>query len=415
LMHTHPAPGAQLVKAPRSVQLRFGEAVDPWLATVHAADARGRRVDLGAAFHPGGRGNVIAVAIAPRARGPLAVAWRIVSDDGHPEHGVLRFRVGGGPLATGRLPRLREAPASTGELLAAVRALHDVAVALALGVVLFLLFAWPRDRRAGRSAERRIRAELTGRTSRLFRRTAHAGLVLALEGAWLEGAEIAARAPFDLRSADAAIAAVGARAGCGWGVALGAWLWLLLCASRSAALRLDIPLILGVDVLVIAPVLCGHANGAMLPVAFVHVVAVAVWVGGLPALFAAASALGSSSLAPAAAARVARRVAGGYSRLALPAACPVLATGAVQALARLDAPLQLATTAYGRLLLLKLVFVSTLLALGALNRSWLLPQLRPGTAGAATRMLRRTVGAELAVAFGVFVATGVLTGAAPPG
>lgn len=436
LVRAHPQPGAALPSAPRSVQLRFTEAVDAGLATIRVQDAEGRRVDRGGVFHPRGREAVLAVRVARGTRGPLAVGWRAVSDDGHPLAGTLAFRVAArepaaAPMAHGAhtapgahgahtvtaapaaaaapVPELRAESPVTAALGAVARGAHALAVAIALGVVLFLLFAWPARRDPG-EARRRLEAA----TTRLVAAVAVAGLPLALAGAWLEGAAIAGTGPLDVRAAGTALTALDGRAGCGWGLATVGWTLLLWRLARTRALRTDWPTLAAVSLVVAAPVLCGHADGLVLSAATVHVLAVAAWIGGLPALLLAGRAIRRSGLSGPEAGRVASRAAGGFSRLALPAALAVVGTGTIQSLVRLAAPMELLSTAYGRLLLVKIAAVALLLALGAANRARILPRLQGATAGSAGALLGRTVAAELVIAVGIFAATGLLTGSAPP-
>jgi copper transport protein len=75
-------------------------------------------------------------------------------------------------------------------------------------------------------------------------------------------------------------------------------------------------------------------------------------------------------------------------------------------------PAALIATDYGRLLLLKLGLVGLLLGLGALNRLVLTPALAR-RAGAA-RQLRRTIGADLALAAAILAVTAGLGSVPPP-
>ena len=421
LVHVHPGVDATLAASPSSVQLRFDDPVDARLATIAVENSAGRRVDRGSPFNAHGRPGVVAVALASGVRGPVSVAWRIISDDGHAETGTSGFRVGAYTGARAARVNLRTTAPGVGTMSSIVRALHDLAVALALGLVLFGLFVRPRAldairRRADAGpAARDALGVFDGAALALMKRVARAGVLLALAGAWLEGATEAGTSPFDLMTANTAVSALSSRAACGWGIAVLAWMCVLLAVSEARQLRFGQPLlVVGVDALILAPVLCGHASGLLVLAAFAHVVAIAVWVGGLPALGLVAAAVGRSDLTPAAAGNLAGSVARAYSRLALPAALVVVGTGVLQAFARLIGPVDLLSTGYGRLLLLKVFGVCGLLMLGALNRRWLIPQMRGATAVSATRALQLTVAVEFSLAVGVFALTGVLTGSAPP-
>lgn len=58
---TEPARDAQVARAPAQVVLRFDEPVDVAPAAVQVFDARRRAVQVGAAFHPAGHGDQVAV------------------------------------------------------------------------------------------------------------------------------------------------------------------------------------------------------------------------------------------------------------------------------------------------------------------------------------------------------------------
>jgi copper transport protein len=73
----------------------------------------------------------------------------------------------------------------------------------------------------------------------------------------------------------------------------------------------------------------------------------------------------------------------------------------------------LVTTGYGRLLLLKLAAVAALLGLAAWNKRRLTPHLAAGDEAAARR-LRRSIGAEMAVAAAVLALTAALGQTVPP-
>lgn len=146
------------------------------------------------------------------------------------------------------------------------------------------------------------------------------------------------------------------------------------------------------------------AEARLLPLAadWLHVTAASVWVGGLlgfPLLL-----LGPLRAMPAeeraeALGRTVRR----FSTVASVAVAAIVLTGSYAAL--LDVPdlRDLVTTPYGRALIMKLGLVAFMFPIAAIN---LLDRGR-GPFG-------RMVGAELALAFGVFVATGFLTTLPPP-
>jgi copper resistance protein C len=90
LLGTTPADGSVLRSSPSRVSLRFDEAVGrPAYVTVTGPSGR---VDAGSAVV---QGVIVSVPIRPASHaGAYTVAYRVVSDDGHPVEGTFAYRVG---------------------------------------------------------------------------------------------------------------------------------------------------------------------------------------------------------------------------------------------------------------------------------------------------------------------------------
>lgn len=145
------------------------------------------------------------------------------------------------------------------------------------------------------------------------------------------------------------------------------------------------------------------AEGGMLPLVsnWLHVVAGSVWMGGLlgfPLLLLGP--LRASEERAAMLERVVRR----FSKVATAAVLVLVATGVHAVLLNVPEPATLVSTPYGRALIMKLGVFVLLLAAGGIN----LVDKGKGPFG-------RMVGAELALAFGIFVAAGFLTVLPPSG
>ncbi|MPZ29367.1 MAG: copper transporter, partial [Micromonosporaceae bacterium] len=118
------------------------------------------------------------------------------------------------------------------------------------------------------------------------------------------------------------------------------------------------------------------------------------WVGGLAVLVLGATAAEDDLATP----------AGRFSRIAGWAIVVVLATGTINALLHVDAPDQLWTTTWGRLVLAKLALFAGIAWLGWRNRTRLLPRLT-----GARKAFRTMALAEVAL---MIVAFGTATGLA---
>jgi len=141
----------------------------------------------------------------------------------------------------------------------------------------------------------------------------------------------------------------------------------------------------------------------------VHLLAAAVWLGGLVAL--------SRLLAGAATdpdwTALARHALPRFSAMALVAVGLVVASGVANTAFLLDSPGALLNTAYGRVLFAKVALVVLMIALGALNRQVLLPRIASTARSEVLIPLRRSVTAEIALGVAVLALVGALGTLAP--
>jgi len=148
-----------------------------------------------------------------------------------------------------------------------------------------------------------------------------------------------------------------------------------------------------------------------------HAWAAAVWIGALVAFLL----LLRTPTPPPAATGALHRALHGFSGVGTAVVAVLLATGAINGwfLVGLDHLNGLWTTAYGRLLSLKLVLFVVMLGLAAANRFQLTPALGRGlgtqdSEGAALAHLRRSVILETALGFGVLALVAWFGTLAPP-
>jgi putative copper resistance protein D len=145
----------------------------------------------------------------------------------------------------------------------------------------------------------------------------------------------------------------------------------------------------------------------------VHLAAAALWVGSLPPLLAV---LGRTRAGGSAWTTLGALAARGFSGLGMLAVAALAVTGFVNGRMMVGSLDALATTSYGRLVAIKLVLFSLMLALAAANRFRLSPRLASGhaQAGIAARRLWRNVAVELALGACIFAVVGLLGGGEPP-
>ncbi|MFG2043618.1 cytochrome c oxidase assembly protein [Dactylosporangium sp. NPDC048998] len=320
---------------------------------------------------------------------------------------ALRF---GGAVAGGRIPGLPDPGAWTRWGLPVTRAAVDVFGTLTVGWCVTAAFLLPGSAappgtagEAGEGsggAERHGRGQLVGPAAyRLLRRASW----------WAGGWALASAVMLPLTLSDLLGVPVGQVSWAGvrslaWSVAQGqsALTQAVLAAAVALGCRVVLTRTAAGVVAALAcaglvpPALTGHAAGAgdhQLAVTSlaVHIVAAALWAGGLAALLVLRSD------------RVLGVAAAGYSRLALGCWVAVALSGLANAVVRLGAVEELWHSRYGLLVLGKTAALVSAGILGAVHRARALPALRAGRPGA----FRRLAAGELllfAVTFGLAVA-----------
>lgn len=394
LVSSSPEDGEALSSSPPAIRLVFSEPVEAGLSHIVVWSARD-------SFEIRVRADTTdartLIGDLPRLDpAEYQVDWQVVSADGHPVEGSYRFTLRAppgvpdtvpslGPPSTHRPGAAGHAHASGPNLAAGVSAaLRGLGmftlVALAGWLVQIVALGAPPPRGAMRVAL--LLALLT------------AGFLGAHFAAWLWHVTPAGRSP-DLGAAlgtgPGRVEAVRV------GVALLA-LWAIGLARRpwiGLTLALAAVLVSGAT---------GHSAGISprwsIPLKSLHLIALAVWVGGVAWLAVAA-------LDPAAFGASAARVSG----MALGAVVVVGLTGVAQAALFLPDVSALFGSAYGRLVLVKAAGLGGLVAFGAWNRRQLMPRLSEGGGQGALRASTRR---ELALMLAVSLVAGVLA-YVPPG
>ena len=135
LVSTDPTQGEVLEEAPERVVLTFDEAVRGVPDAVQVFDAQGVLVPATAAV----RGAELEVVPdEPLGEGTTVIAWRVVSEDGHPISGSLTFSVGAPTTGFTPPPTEPESAADVPMALTVVRGVGYVGLLLATGLVVFV-------------------------------------------------------------------------------------------------------------------------------------------------------------------------------------------------------------------------------------------------------------------------------------
>lgn len=444
LLETDPSPGEVLTRAPDAVTLTFTEPVEATARSVRVYGTDEARVDDGEVDVVG---NTVRVPLPDLDDGAYVVTWRVSSTDAHPIEGAFTFQVGTAANASGRevtglaerLLASESGDRTVGVLWGVARWVIFASLALLIGVVAFGALVFPGAR--------------TSRWGRRLAWTGWLGLTVAtVLGLLLYGPYVAGLGLDQLFSSSLLGETLDQRLG-------------EVFVIRLALLALAIPvlavffrrapeadgarplgrwwapaaILLGLA-LAATPGLAGHASSGDWQTAAeisdtLHVVSMAVWLGGLAAL--------AAILLPGRSAAELRVALPRWSRLALGCVIVVVATGAFQTWRQVGGLDALRSTEYGRLLVIKLVLFAAVMVLAAFSREIVFRLYHQRTAPAAGDVpvvaggaddadpastsvrvagvdertelvrLRRSVWAEVAIAACVLGVTALLVNAAP--
>lgn len=389
LISSSPADGDSLTTSPALVRLVFSGPVEPTLSLIRLITADGAQLEFDPSSEDEGR--VLVARLPGLANGNYTIEWSTVSADGHKVEGRLTFKVAReGLIDTPADPDVAlqnetSQPSSNGSTVG-IGLLSGVALGALLALAgLLAHMAWLGANDPGKT--RRVAGMLALVTP----------LLLAVHsGAWVESI-----APGEIDTAT--ITAT-----------------LSTTAGRIVALRLALAIVAGVALVLLRKMMLaaglaifavaiggalGHAAefypAVSIPIKAIHLIAVALWLGGLVML--AACGLQATGF---------QRAAHQTSRLALWAVTAIVATGFVQSILIAGSPINLLGTRYGALLTAKTVGLIGLVMFGAINRNRLLPQLdldsKPGP-------LTRSVAWETGLMILILIVAGVLAATPPPG
>ncbi|MET7639174.1 copper resistance protein CopC [Streptomyces sp. NPDC005438] len=368
LTDSDPKSGAVLSSAPRQVTLTFSEGVSISEGAIRVLDPRGKRVDTGELLDLCGE-NLVRYGTPLHSGlpdGTFTVAWRAVSADSHPVSGAFTFSIGAPSktsVSVSEEPVGNEGP--VGLTYETARYLAYGGLTVLVGGAFFVLFCW-REAAGSRPVQRLISGgwvTLTGATLlMLLLRDSYTG-----QGSWGE--------VFDPGGLSQVI-------GTKTGTLLVSRLLLLGVAAlflavlfgpfgreRPAERQRELVWGLSLGGGVLATGVAGtwamaeHAStgpqpALAMPMSVLHLLAVAVWLGGLATLLLA---LYRPEGAPFAAVRR-------FSGAAMTAVAVLVVTGVYQSWRQLGGWGTLTGTHYGRLLLWKLALLLPLLVLAWYSR-----------------------------------------------
>lgn len=454
LLQSDPPAQSALSRAPAQVQLLFSESIEPSQLEVSVLDSERRAVDSGDGRLLPGTDDTVVLSLGDLEPGVYTISWKVLSAvDGHVTRGLVPFSVGDAGTAPAPLSAEEIGQATSGEagiqrgplgiaarwlVLLSILALGGLftAMPLLLGPVaarLELMRSGQDDAAVTDDAPERV----LGETLRRVFRVMGVALVAMLAGGvvlYLVDAAATAGVSFFAAIGSPAVELAGTRRG-GFllaRLALGIVLAALVLSSPLRSGRISRPLWVGGAALAAGMLLLTSMSShsaalrswTALAVAldWVHLVAAALWVGGLiflgVALLPSLGPLGGPARTRLLAALVPR-----FSRIAGPSVAIVVLTGLYQTVRLLGGWSALTELTWGRALLVKVGLVLLLIGLGAFNLLVVGPRmgryaramdrLTRERAAALRGSFRRAVLAEVSIAALVVLAVGVLTGVTP--
>ncbi|MEU8681261.1 FixH family protein [Streptomyces sp. NPDC048611] len=388
-----PAQGSVADRAPGQVTLTFSEGVAMSDDSIRVLNPQGERVDEKKLRNlSSGRVVKYGAGLPSGLRdGTYTVAWQAVSADSHPVSGAFTFSIGAPSKTTAPVPRQEAGGGVVGALYGIARYLAYAGFVLLAGGAAFVMACRPAAALV-RSVQRLVVygwALLAGTTvAMLLLRTPYTGSgdladVLDLGGlqqVLLTKPGTALIARLLLLAAAALFVAMlfGAYARAyepaeadGEGTGDGTGEEPVVDAAEQAGRRRTLTLGLGFGGAIVATGLAAtwamaeHASAGLqpavaMPVDVLHLLAVAVWLGGLAAL------LVSLYWGPPVERTAVRR----FSRLAFGSVVVLVATGLYQSWRQVGTWQALVDTTYGQLLLVKVALVVVLVGIAWLSRQW---------------------------------------------
>ncbi len=419
LVRSTPGANASLLTSPTQVELFFSEAVTSNLSKISVMDSSGKPVDSGNSRVDPADATHVFVSLQPLADGVYMVVWKVISaTDGHQTSGSFPFSVGKvdpGAMAMAGSSAVPPAPPTPiGEMI--VKGFLYMAAAALMGGILFTFLVWNPSI---------LKAQIPPAEGQAYTQFNH---------------QLAKVALIVLVIAD--VLSLMMQAGLASGTPIG-WPWQSGFASFLLGTRVGI---LSLVQLALAGILAGlllppknswnrwvglvfclfllltfslesHAAGEphpFLPVLadWVHMTAVSVWVGGLFSFLGGMWLVRNFSPEPRT--RLTSILIPHFTILALTSVGVLILTGTYATILHVGTVATLFYTEYGRALILKLLMISPMLALGAINFLITTPNMRraatrPGGRPGLVSLFSNMLTGEASLGILVLIWVGVFT------
>ncbi|WP_327296534.1 copper resistance CopC/CopD family protein [Streptomyces sp. NBC_01197] len=409
LLGSNPKAGTVVAKAPADVALTFSEQVAMDNKSIRVLDPKGKRSDT-ARLRNLSKGSTVTYGVDLRPglpKGTYTVAWQAISADSHPVSGAFTFSIGAPSRTTVSATGENVGGGLVGVLYGAARYASYAGFIVLVGGAAFVVACWQRGANERPLQRLVVRGWLTLTAATLvllllrapYTGSGHLADVFdlgALKGVLQTKPGAALVSRLLLLGASALFVAV----------LFGAYARRTASAEPEAAKeRKDLTFGLGLGGTVVAAgiaatwALTEHASvglqpGVAMPVDIVHLLAVAVWLGGLAALLVAL--FRTPSIERAAVQR--------FSRIAFTAVCTLAATGLYQSWRQVGSWSALFGTGYGQLLMVKVGLVAVVVCIASFSRRW--------TARLSETAVGEAVAGEAAAGEAAVAESGAVTGLA---
>ncbi|MGW0565833.1 copper resistance CopC/CopD family protein [Streptomyces tauricus] len=366
LTGSDPQQGAVVAEAPAQVSLTFSEQVAISDSSVRVLDPKGKRVDTGKSSGQGG--NTYAVKLhSGLPDGTFTVTYQVVSADSHPVSGAFTFSIGAPSTTTVAVSDQEAGGGIVGGLYGFARYVSYAGFILLVGGSAFVLACWQRG--TGVRAVQRLVVSgwlaLTGATLAM----------LMLRGSYTGSGKFGDI--FDLNLLSQVLQTK-------TGAALVSRLLLLAAAALFIAVLFgayekredeeekgDLTFGLAIGGFVVAAGLAAtwamaeHAStglqaGIAMPADVLHLLAVAVWLGGLSTLLVVLYRAPS----------IERSAVQRFSQVAFGSVAVLVVTGIYQSWRQVGSWSALTGTWYGQLLMIKVGLVVALVGIAWISRRW---------------------------------------------
>ena len=407
LLGTEPENDVVVQEAPTRIELRFNEPVEMSLGGIRVFDSEGNRVDADE-VSPNGAPRVGVDIEGELERGTYTVAWRAISADSDPISGAFVFHVQERGVQPGGISveSLTGTSTTVDAFFTGGRFFDLALLLLSLGGAVVLVIALPT---APWHVRRRLYGILAGLATALalvallnifFQGAAAGGLGILDAFRWNVFTNVLETRYGEMMLVQAALAAT---------LALTA-MALRHSERRDRRALTALTLVLGAG-MALTPSFSGHASTAgklALTSDIAHVIAAALWTGGLGFLVLALV-LARDDRWP-----LATRAVPRFSNMAVVSVAMLLIAGVINGYLQVRTWSALWETEYGLLLLAKIALVVPLLGLGAYNNRYAVPRLKAGIASVLERRRFLTAaGVELAIMVAIVAVTAVLINAEP--